>query len=76
MTIRQERRHTLHTWPGETDDETALRHLRARYDDHLIWRATREDMTPGDWCAQRVADGKAFTASSPEELRELLEEAR
>ncbi|MBB6172218.1 hypothetical protein HNR23_002278 [Nocardiopsis mwathae] len=76
MTIRQERRHTLHAWPGESEDETELRLLRVRYDDHLIWRATREDMTPGAWCSQRLADAAQFSAATADELRELLEKER
>lgn len=68
-------------WPGAEPDHddlelaTLAQEFAGRW---VIWRAVDPRRTPGAWCARRIDERRApagVTASTPEELRGLLEEA-
>lgn len=68
-------------WPdaNPTTDEIALKGLAEEFaSEWIIWRSVSPQRESGDWCARRARTHRApagLSASSPEELRRLLQEA-
>lgn len=68
-------------WPEAepTVEENDLKALSEEFSDEwIIWRSVSPQRKPGDWCARRALTNRApagLSASSPEELRRLLQEA-
>lgn len=64
---------------SDQPDTRDLTHLAKEFAGRwIIWRAMNPQRRAGAWCARRADDGRApagITASSPEELRGMLEEA-